>query len=122
MNDRLAALNAALTAARRFERSADAWVLLGQAYLGAFKPRDALAAFEAALGVEERVDAAMAAGELYLREADPANAGARFARAYAAGGGPKALRANAEALSAAGDTAAAAEARALWEKETGKTW
>lgn len=121
-NDRLAALAAALAAVRRFDRSADAWVLLGEAYLGAFKPRDALAAFERALGVEERVDAAMAVGELYLREGDPTNAGARFARAYAAGGGPKALRANAEALQAAGDVAAAAQARTMWEKETGKAW
>jgi len=121
-NDRLAALAAAQAAAKRFDQSADAWVLLGEAYVGAFKPRDALAAYECALGVEERVDAAMAAGELHLREGDPASAGARFARAYAAGGGPAALRANAEALAAAGDLKAAAEARAMWEMETGRAW
>ncbi len=121
-NDRLAALAAARTATRRFDRSADAWVLLGEAHLGAFRPRDALAAFECALTIEERVDAAMAAGELYLRDGDPVNAGARFARAYAAGGGPKALRANAQALATAGDAAAAAEARVMWEQETGRSW
>ena len=121
-NDRLAALAAARAAARRFDKTADAWILLAEAYMGAFRPRDALAAYESALAIEERADAAMAAGELYLREGDVINAGARFARAYAAGAGPKALRANAEALQAAGDLDAATQARAMWEKETGKTW
>jgi tetratricopeptide (TPR) repeat protein len=121
-NDRLAALAAARAAARRFDKSADAWILLAEAYVGAFRPRDALAAYEAALAIEERADAAMTAGELYLREGDFVNAGARFARAYAAGGGPKALKANAEALEAAGDAAAAAQARTMWERETGKKW
>jgi len=122
LNDRLGALAAAQAAVRRFDRSAEAWMLLGEAFLGAFRPRDALAAYECALTIEERADAAMAAGELYMREDDPVNAGARFARAYAAGAGPKAIKANAEALQAAGDLAAAAQARAMWEKETGQTW
>jgi hypothetical protein len=121
-NDRLAALAAALASVRRFDRSADAWMLLGEAYLGAYRQRDALAAYEGALAIEERADAAMAAGELYLRANDPVNAGARFARAYAAGAGPKALRANADALTAAGDAAAAEQARAMWENETGRAW
>ena len=121
-NDRLAALAAARESARRFDQSPDAWILLGEAYLGAFRHRDALAAYEAALAIEERADAALAAGELYQREGDFVNAGARFARAYAAGAGPRALRANADALQAAGDLTAAAQARTLWEKETGKAW
>jgi tetratricopeptide (TPR) repeat protein len=121
-DDRLAALGAALDAVRRFDQSPEAWILLGEAYLGAFKHRDALAAYESALGIEERADAAMAAGELYQRAGDFVNAGARFARAYAAGAGPNALKANAEALQAAGDLTAAAQARAMWEKETRKKW
>ena len=122
LNDRLGALAAARDALRRFDRSAEAWMLQGEAYLGAFRPRDALASYEQALVIEERADAAMAAGELYQREGDYVNAGARFARAYAAGAGPRALQANAVALAAAGDAAAAAEARTLWERMTGKTW
>lgn len=121
-NDRLAALAAAQAAARRFDHSADAWILLAEAYLGAFRHRDALAAYEGALAIEERADAALTAGELHLRDGHAANAGALFARAYAAGAGPKALKLNAEALQAAGDAAAAAQARTLWEKETGKAW
>ncbi len=121
-DDRLGALAVAQWVVRRFERSGDAWLLLGEAYLDAFRPRDALVAFERALQIEERSDAAMAAGVLYRREGDLVTAGARFARAYAAGGGPDALLANAEALHAAGDVAAAAEARALWERETGRAW
>jgi hypothetical protein len=97
-------------------------MLLGEAYLGAFRPRDALVAYENALTIEERADAAMAAGELYRREGDQVNAGARFARAYAAGAGPRALRANADELQAAGDATAAAEARAMWEAVTGRPW
>jgi hypothetical protein len=72
--------------------------------------------------MEERPDAAMAAGTLYRRLGDAATAGARFARAYAAGAGPDALRENARALKSAGDPAAAAQAIALWEKETGERW
>ena len=121
-NDRLAALAAAQAAARRFDQSADAWILLAEAYVGAYRHKEALAAYESALAIEERADIAMTAGELSLREGDAIKAGARFAQAYAAGAGPKALRANAEALETAGDVAAARQARLLWEKETGRTW
>src|SRR5437879_5410428 len=65
LNDRLAALAAAQAAAARFESSVDALMLLGESFLGAFRPRDALVAFERALAIEERAEAAMAAGELY---------------------------------------------------------
>jgi hypothetical protein len=97
-------------------------MLLGECYVQAYRPRDALAAFEGVLVIEERADAAMAAGELYSREGDHVTAGARYARAYAAGAGPAALRLNALELHAAGDARAAAEARMLWERETGKRW
>ncbi len=120
--DRLGALGTALRISRRFPRSADAWVLLGEAYNGAFRPDDAIVAFERALAIEERADAAMAAGELYARKGDHATAGARYARAYAVGGGPDALKANAKALRAAGDIAAAQQAQEMWERETGKRW
>ena len=80
----------------------------------AFRQREALVAYEQALALEERPDAAMAAGELYLRAGEPSNAAARFARAYAAGGGAAALRANAQALFQAGDIRAADEALSLW--------
>ena len=96
--------------------------MLGESCTGAFRLRDALAAYERALMIEERADAAMAAGGLYAQTGDQVTAGARYARAYAAGAGPTALRANAEALRAAGDLNAAAQARMLWEKETGKAW
>ncbi|MBI4503166.1 MAG: hypothetical protein HY700_18675 [Gemmatimonadetes bacterium] len=122
LNDRLRAVATAQDAVRRFSHSPDAWMLLADCYLGAFRPRDALAAYESVLLVEERADAALAAGELYAREGDHVTAGARFARAYAAGAGPKALKLNARELHVAGDVRAAAEARALWEKETGKRW
>jgi tetratricopeptide (TPR) repeat protein len=121
-NDRLGTLAIAQRLARRFSESADAWVALGEALVAAFRLGDALAAFERALQLEERPDAAMAAGELYTRRGDYATAGARFARAYAAGAGPAALRANALALRSAGDTEAAARAVELWEQETGKRW
>ncbi len=120
--DRLGALEIALRIARRFPKSADAWVLLGEAYNGAFRPDDAIVAFERALAIEERSDAAMAAGELYARKGDHATAGARYARAYAAGGGPDALRANAKVLRIAGDVAAAQQAQEMWERETGRRW
>lgn len=120
--DRLGALEAARAVAERFPRSADALVLLGEAYNGAFRPEDALVAFERALVLEERADAAMAAGELYARKGDYATAGARYARAYAVGGGPDAIKANAKALHAAGDIAAARQAQELWERETGRRW
>ncbi len=120
--DRLGALEVALRVTRRFSRSADAWVLLGEAYIGAFRPDDAIVAFERALAIEERADAAMAAGDLYARKGDQVTAGARYARAYAAGAGPDALKANAKALRAAGDVAAAQQAQEMWERETGKRW
>jgi tetratricopeptide (TPR) repeat protein len=121
-DDRLGALAIALRVAHRFPGSADALVLLGEAYQAAFRPDDALRAFERALAVDERADAAIAAGDLYARKGDYATAGARYARAYAVGGGPDALKANAKALRAAGDLAAAQQAQELWERQTGKRW
>ena len=121
-NDRLGAVAVAQSAVERFTASADAWVLLGETLLSAYRPREALAAYDCALGIEERAEVAMIAGELHSRESDHAAASARYARAYAAGAGPKALRANAEALLAAGDVQAAAQARAMWERETGRKW
>ena len=112
--DRLGALAVAQTAVRRFSGNPDAWMLLGEACQMAFRQRDALGAYEQALALEERPDACMAAGELYLRTGEPAHAAARFARAYAAGGGAAALRANAHALFQAGDLRAADEALSLW--------
>jgi tetratricopeptide (TPR) repeat protein len=120
--DRLGALAVALDIARRFNGSPEAWILLGEAYVGAFRPDDAIQAYERALHIEERADAAMAAGDLYALKGDAATAGARYARAHAAGAGPEALKANAKALRAAGDVAAAEQAQALWERETGKRW
>jgi tetratricopeptide (TPR) repeat protein len=121
-DDRLGALAMAIHVAQRFPDSADALVLLGGTYQAAFRPDDALRAFERALAVDERADAAIAAGDLYARRGDYATAGARYARAYAAGGGPDALKANAKALRAAGDLAAARQAQELWERQTGKRW
>ncbi len=120
--DPLGAVAVARAAAVRFDTSSDAWVALGDAALGAYRTRDALVAFERALVIEERPDAALAAGKIYRRLGDAVTAGARFARAYAAGAGPEALRENARALATAGDAAAAAEAMAMWERETGRRW
>lgn len=120
--DRLAALEVAREAAARFKDTPEAWVVLGEAYSGAYRTRDALIAYEHALAIEERADAAMAAGVLYRRMGDHQTAGARFARAYAAGAGPDALRENARELEATGDREAAREAIAMWEKETGQEW
>lgn len=120
--DRLGAVEIARGVARRFDHSSEAWCLLGEALNGAFRPDEALVAFERALAIEERPDAAMAAGDLYGRRGDYATAGARYARAYAVGGGPDALKANAKALRAAGDVAAAQQAQDMWERETGKRW
>ena len=120
--DRLAAVAVAQEAVNRFGETPDAWMLLGECYQAAFRPRDALAAFEEVLVIEERADAAMAAGEAYAQAGDHVTAGARYARAYAAGAGPAALRLNALELQAAGDAKAAAEARTMWERETGKRW
>jgi tetratricopeptide (TPR) repeat protein len=121
-DDRLGAVKVAEEAIRRFGDSPDAWMLLGECYVAAYKPRDALAAFENVLVIEERPAAALAAGELYARLGDHVTAGARYARAYAAGAGPDALKLNALALQSAGDGKAAAQARMLWERETGKKW
>ncbi|MBI3982234.1 MAG: hypothetical protein HY337_04935 [Gemmatimonadetes bacterium] len=121
-DDRLGAVTLARGLARRFEQSADAWVTLGDALVAAFRPDEALVAYERALMIEERSDAALAAGHLYGRAGDYATAGARYARAYAAGGGPDALRANAHALEKAGDHDAARRAIELWEQETGNHW
>ena len=112
--DRLGAMSAAQAATRRFPASAAAWMLLGQAYEGAFRMKEALAAYEQALVLEERADAALAAGELYRRAGQAAEAAARFARAYAAGGGAEALWRNAQALFQAGDERAAEQALTLW--------
>jgi len=114
LEDRWGALAAAQAAVRRFPGNPDAWMLLGEACQMAFRQREALGAYEQALALEERPDAAMAAGELYLRAGEPTHAAARFARAYAAGGGAAALRANAHALFQAGDVRAADEALSLW--------
>ena len=121
-DDRLGALAVAQQVVRRFGDSPEAWILLGEAFTGAFRPDDAIQAYERALHIEERADAAMAAGDLYALKGDPVTAGARYARAYAAGAGPDALKANAKALRTAGDVAAAEQAQALWEQETGKRW
>jgi tetratricopeptide (TPR) repeat protein len=120
--DRLGALAIAQRVVRRYHDSAEAWILLGEAYVGAFRPDDAIQAYEGALHLEERADAAMAVGHLYALKGDVVTAGARYARAYAAGAGPEALRANAKALRAAGDVAAAQEAQRLWQQETGLDW
>src|SRR3989442_7401610 len=100
-------MSAAQAATRRFPTSAAAWMLLGEAYQGAFRMKEALSAYEQALVLEERADAALAAGELDRRSGQTAAAAARLARAYAAGGGAEALCRNAQALLQAGDDGAA---------------
>lgn len=120
--DRLGAAILAQRFVRRFDTSADAWMLLGEACMGAFRPNDALRAYERTLQLEERADAAMAAGDLYALRGDHQNAGARYARAFAAGGGGDALKANVKALRAAGDVQAAEKAVALWREVTGREW
>jgi len=120
--DPMGAITLARRWAARFEESSDAWVALGVACRAAYRTRDALVAYERALQLEERGDAAFAAGQLYRLQGDPATAGARFARAYAAGFGPEALRENARALAATGDTLPAELARQIWEQETGQQW
>ena len=114
--DRAGALAAGRAAVERFPRCADAWMLLASACLTSFRQDEALAAYERAITLEERPDALTAAGELYARAGRHANAAARFARAHAAGGGPDPLLANARALAAAGDRAAADAALALWAR------
>jgi len=117
LDDRWGALAAAQNAVDRFEGNPDAWMLLGEACQMAFRQREALTAYEQVLVIEERPDAAMAAGELYMRAGSHVEAAARFARAYAAGGGAAALRANAQALFQAGDTRAADAALHLWASQ-----
>lgn len=104
----------AQTAADRFPGNPEAWMLLAEGWQLVYRQPEALAAFEQALAIEERADAALAAGVLYMRAGHFAEAAARFARAYAAGGGPDALRRNAEALYRAGDEAVAEQALTLW--------
>ena len=113
-DDRWAARALAQGAAERFPENSDAWMLLGQAWLGVYRHQEALASFEQALVLDERPDAALAAGVIYRRSGQFPEAAARFARAYAAGGGPNALLQNAEALFEAGDVKAAEQALALW--------
>lgn len=112
--DRWGAVSAARDAATRFPDAPDVWMLLGDALQGAFRQDQALAAYESAIALQERPDALSAAGALYRRSGRFADAAARYARAYAAGGDPAALLANAEALAAAGDRAAAEQALGLW--------
>lgn len=112
--DRWRAVERARQLVARFADSPDAWLLLGEAYLGVYRQPEALSAFEQALAIEERADAALAAGGIYRRLGRHVDAAARFARAHAAGGGPDALLENARSLSAAGDRAAATDALDLW--------
>jgi len=115
--DRWGAVATAQDATQRFPRNPDAWMLLGEAQLMVFRQLDALTAFEQAMTIVERADAALAAGEIYFRQGRHPEAAARFARAYAAGGGPEALRRNAQALYRAGDEAAAEAALRLWSEQ-----
>ncbi len=101
-------------AAERFPENSDAWMLLGLGWQLVYRQQEALAAFEQALVLAERPDAALEAGAIYQRFGQHADAAERFSRAYAAGGGPEALRHNAEALFHAGDEAAAEQALTLW--------
>ena len=109
--------NLAQLAAERFPDESDAWMLLGEAWLAVYWHEEALTAFEQALTLAERPDAALAAGEIFRRSGRYAEAAERFSRAYAAGGGPDALRQNAAALYQAGDAAAADQALALWAQQ-----
>ena len=112
--DRWRAVERARHLVSRFDDSADAWLLLGEAYLGVYRQPEALSAFEQALAIEERADAALAAGGIYRRLGRHVDAAARFARAHAAGGGPDALLENARSLTAAGDRQAAVAALDMW--------
>jgi tetratricopeptide (TPR) repeat protein len=112
--NRWAARAVAQEAAERFPEDSDAWMLLGLGWQLVYRQQEALAAFEQALVLAERPDAALASGAIYQRFGQHADAATRFAQAYAAGGGPEALRQNAEALFHAGDEAAAEQALALW--------
>ncbi len=92
-------------------------MLLGEAWLGVYRHQEALTAFEQALALAERPDAALSAGDVLRRSGRYAEAAERFSRAYAAGGGPDALRQNAAALYQAGDDAAADQALSLWAQQ-----
>lgn len=113
-DDRWGARALAQQAAERFPEESEAWMLLGEAWLAVYRHQEALTAFEQALTLAERPDAALAAGEIFRRSGRYAEAAERFSRAYAAGGGPDALRQNAAALFQAGDDAAADQALSLW--------
>jgi tetratricopeptide (TPR) repeat protein len=116
-DDRWGARALAQQAAERFPEESEAWMLLGEAWLAVYRHQEALTAFEQALTLAERPDAALAAGEIFRRSGRYAEAAERFSRAYAAGGGPDALRQNAAALFQAGDEAAADQALALWAQQ-----
>lgn len=116
-DDRWGARTLAQQAAERFPDESEAWMLLGEAWLAVYRHQEALTAFEQALTLAERPDAALAAGEIYRRSGRYAEAAERFSRAYAAGGGPDALRQNAAALFQAGDEAAADQALSLWAQQ-----
>jgi tetratricopeptide (TPR) repeat protein len=116
-DDRWGARALAQEAAERFPAESETWMLLGEAWLAVYRHQEALTAFEQALSLAERPDAALAAGEIFRRSGRYAEAAERFSRAYAAGGGPDALRQNAAALFQAGDEAAADQALALWAQQ-----
>ncbi|HET9708781.1 MAG TPA: hypothetical protein VFP39_10810 [Gemmatimonadales bacterium] len=116
-DDRWGARALAQHAAERFPEESEVWMLLGEAWLAVYRHQEALTAFEQALTLTERPDAALAAGEIFRRSGRYAEAAERFSRAYAAGGGPEALRQNAAALFQAGDEAAADQALALWAQQ-----
>src|SRR5256712_9955661 len=112
--DRLGAMSAAQAATRRFPTSAAAWMLLGEAYQGAFRMKEALAAYEQALVLEERADAALAAGGLGRRSGQGAGGAAPLPPRSAPGGGAGGPWRNAQALFQAGDERAAEQALTLW--------
>jgi tetratricopeptide (TPR) repeat protein len=116
-DDRWGARALAQQAAERFPEESEAWMLLGEAWLAVYRHQEALTAFEQALALAERPDAALAAGDIFRRSGRYAEAAERFSRAYAAGGGPDALRQNAAALYQAGDDAAADQALSLWAQQ-----
>lgn len=116
-DDRWGARALAQQAAERFPEESEAWMLLGEGWLAVYRHQEALTAFEQALTLAERPDAALAAGEIFRRSGRYAEAAERFSRAYAAGGGPDALRHNAAALFQAGDDAAADQALSLWAQQ-----
>jgi len=112
--DRLAALEAARLATRRFPLASDAWFLFAETNEAAFRMKEAADAYARALGLRERADAAYRIGLLLRRDARHADAAAMFARAFAAGAEPDALYENAVSLWQAGDTEQALRALELW--------